>query len=214
MAVLGPGDGGSSTSGSTGNRSGAGTGTGASGKIKPVEIIPIAGGSTITIGGARFPGVTEAEQSGGVNAPTKRTEEGYDYTTRVNREARTASFSGWVKAAGLAALRNLRREKEPFAVAAGHVVMQRAVLEDLQETASQDAQAGAFDVTVEVKEAFQAEAGTSEIKAYASSGKKSGGILSGLHNYFASVGDAAAGQADEAVGQATSSGKKTGSTET
>ena len=105
MAVLGPGDGGSSTSGSTGNRSGAGTGTGASGKIKPVEIIPIAGGSTITIGGARFPGVTEAEQSGGVNAPTKRTEEGYDYTTRVNREARTASFSGWVKAAGLVVLR-------------------------------------------------------------------------------------------------------------
>lgn len=196
MAVLGPGDGGSSTSGSTGNRSGAGTGTGSNSRVKPVEIVPIAGSSSITIGGARFPGATQAEQSGGVNAPTKRTEEGYDYTTRVNREARTASFSGWVKAAGLAALRRLRREKEPFAVSAGHVVMQRAVLEDLQETAPEDAQAGAFEVTVEIKEAFQAQAGTSEVVAFASSGKKSGGIQ---------------GMFDG--GATNSSGKSTGTTE-
>ena len=81
------------------------TGGGGGGQADPVEFVQLTGGPTITIAGASFSGVTEAEQSGGVNAPTKRTEEGYDYTTRVNREARTASFSGWVTSQQLSGLR-------------------------------------------------------------------------------------------------------------
>jgi len=153
---------------------------GGGGAAEPVEFVPLAGGSSITIGGASLRGTTEAEQSGGVNAPTKRTEEGYDYTTRVNREARKASFSGWVLGAELAGLRSLRDKKEPFAVAAGHVVMQRAVLDDLTSTAPKDAKGGAYEVEVDVREVFQAQAGTSNIKAFASTGKKSGGFLSGF----------------------------------
>ena len=158
------------------------TGGGGGGQADPVEFVQLTGGPTITIAGASFSGVTEAEQSGGVNAPTKRTEEGYDYTTRVNREARTASFSGWVTDKQLAELRSLRDEKEPFAVAAGHVVMQRAVLDNLTTTAPKDVKGGAYEVKVDVREVFQAQAGTSQIKAFASTGEKGGGFLSGLGN--------------------------------
>ena len=120
MSSSGPydGSGGYDSIDSSGSSSGGG-GAG-SGSLEAVEFVPLEGSSNITIGGAYLPGTTEAEQSGGVNAPTKRTEEGYDYTTRVNREAREASIDGWVNSAGLQGLRRLRREKEPFAVAAGH----------------------------------------------------------------------------------------------
>ena len=153
---------------------------GGGGAAPPVEFVPLTGGSSITIGGASLRGTTEAEQSGGVNAPTKRTEEGYDYTTRVNREARKASFNGWVLGGELAELRSLRDEKEPFAVAAGHVVMQRAVLDNLTTTAPKDVKGGAYEVEVDVREVFQAQAGTSEVVAFASTGRKGGGFLSGL----------------------------------
>ena len=156
------------------------TGGGGGGQADPVEFVQLTGGPTITIAGASLAGTTEAEQSGGVNAPTKRTEEGYDYTTRVNREARTASFSGWVTDKQLAELRSLRDEKEPFAVAAGHVVIRRAVLDDLTSTAPKDAKGGAYEVEVDVREVFQAQAGTTDIKAFASTGKKGGSFLSGV----------------------------------
>ena len=160
------------------------TGGGGGGQAEPVEFVPLVGGSSITIGGASLQGTTQAEQSGGVNAPTKRTEEGYDYTTRVNREARTASFSGWVTDKQLAELRSLRDEKEPFAVAAGHVVIQRAVLDNLTTTAPKDVKGGAYEVEVDVREVFQAQAGTSNIKAFASTGEKGGGFLSGFADAF------------------------------
>ena len=154
------------------------------GQAEPVEFVPLTGGSSIKIGGASLQGTTEAEQSGGVNAPTKRTEEGYDYTTRVNREARTASFSGWVTRTQLLGLRSLRDEKEPFAVAAGHVVIRRAVLDDLTTTAPKDVKGGAYEVQVDVREVFQAQAGTSKMKAFASTGKKGGSFLSGFADAF------------------------------
>jgi len=58
--------------------------------------------------------------------------------------------------------------------------MQRAVLDNLTTTAPKDVKGGAFEVEVDVREVFQAQAGTSSIKAFASTGKKSGGFLSGF----------------------------------
>ena len=144
---------------------------------KSVEFIPIEGGSNITIGGAQLPGTVELDETGGVNAPTKRTEEGYDYTTRVNREAREATISGWANSGEISGLKRLRAEKEPFAVSAGIVLLQRATLEDLRTTRPQDTKSGAVKVEVTVREAFQAQAGTSTVQAFATSGKKSQGFL-------------------------------------
>jgi hypothetical protein len=58
--------------------------------------------------------------------------------------------------------------------------MQRAVLDNLTTTAPKDVKGGAFEVEVDVREVFQAQAGTSNIKAFASTGEKSGGFLSGF----------------------------------
>ena len=58
--------------------------------------------------------------------------------------------------------------------------MQRAVLDNLTTTAPKDVKGGAYEVEVDVREVFQAQAGTSKMKAFASTGKKGGGFLSGL----------------------------------
>ena len=145
-----------------------------------VEFVPISGASSIIIGGAQLPGTVELDETGGVNAPTKRTEEGYDYTTRVNREAREATITGWANSGEIAGLKRLRAEKEPFAVSAGIVLLQRAVLEDLRTTRPQDTKSGAVKVEVTVREAFQAQSGTSNVVAYASSGKKSPGYMTNM----------------------------------
>lgn len=181
MANIGP-QGGSAGS-STGGGSGGG---GGGGSYKSVEFVPIAGGPTVTVGGSQLPGTVEVEQTGGVNAPTKRTEEGYDYTTRVNRAAREATITGWVNADTLTGLKRLRSEKEPFAVVAGVVVLQRATLDDLTERQSGEYKSGVVEVEISIREAFQAQAGTSNVRAFASSGNKGGGgggILGGLLNF-------------------------------
>jgi hypothetical protein len=144
---------------------------------KSVEFVPIRGSTNITIGGAQLPGTVELDETGGVNAPTKRTEEGYDYTTRVNREAREATITGWAASGDIAGLKRLRSENEPFAVSAGIVLLERAVLEDLRTTRPEDTKMGAVKVEVTVREAFQAQSGTSTVQAFASSGKKSQGMI-------------------------------------
>ena len=53
--------------------------------------------------------------------------------------------------------------------------MQRAVLDNLTTTAPKDVKGGAFEVEVDVREVFQAQAGTSNIKAFASTGERVGG---------------------------------------
>ena len=58
--------------------------------------------------------------------------------------------------------------------------MQRAVLDNLTTTAPKDVKGGAFEVEVDVREVFQAQSGTSKMVAFASTGKKGGGILSGI----------------------------------
>ena len=186
---------------------GSGGGSGGGGSYESVEFVPITGGPTVTIGGAILPGTVQIEQSGGVNAPTKRTEEGYDYTTRVNREARKATISGWVNADVLSGLKRLRSEKEPVAVVAGVVVLQRATLDDLTEKQSGETKSGAVEVQVDIREAFQAQSGTSNVRAFATSGKKSGSWSDRLFSEE---------NANDSLGHfngATSSGTSTGNTD-
>lgn len=161
------------------NGGGAAGGAGG-GSYEAVEFVPIAGISSIRIGGANLPGTVSVKQTGGINAPTKSTEKGYDYTTRVNREARQASITGWIDGDGLAALKRLRYKQEPFTTVAGSIIIANSTLDNLTESQSGDTKGGAVKITADVREVKMAETGTTSVIANASTGKKSGGLFGGV----------------------------------
>lgn len=117
---------------------------------------------TVTIGDIVLKGATSVEDSGGWQTAEKRTEEGYDYQTRVRAEPLEASIEAWVAKDDLPELRELRQQREPVPASVGTVSISRVAVEDLS-VENEPSPTNKERVTVELREQVEATIESAEI---------------------------------------------------
>jgi len=124
---------------------------------------------TVTIDNIVLSGVTRVEGSGGWNAPSKRTEQGFQYDSYVAAEPLEAQVEAWMTDSGLRQLQQLRESSEPFSASVDRVSVTRAKLENLSVVRE-----GGTDshrkVTIQLAEVREASVGTTEISISTPSG--------------------------------------------
>lgn len=126
----------------------------------------------MSIGPATIPGIYQIEDSGGVTAPEKRVEDGFDFTTRVGPEPIEVSISAWVDGADLGSVKTLRAEREPVPVRVGSVSLGQCVLDDLSVD-EEGERYGAYDCTMDLREVQIASTGTATLHVASETGSKS-----------------------------------------
>jgi hypothetical protein len=116
----------------------------------------------ITIDDIELSGVTRVEGSGGWNAPSKRTEEGFEYDSYIDAEPLDAQIEAWVDDVELRRLKSLRDSTDPFPASVDHVNVSLAKLEDLS-IERQGQIKSHRKVTIQLREVREASVGTAEI---------------------------------------------------
>lgn len=116
----------------------------------------------VTIDNIVLSGVTRVEGGGGWNAPSKRTEEGYEYDSYVEAEPLEAQAEAWVDDVELRQLQGLRESSDPFPASIDHVNVPLAKLADLS-IESEGRTKSHRKVTLQLVEIRQASVGTTEI---------------------------------------------------
>ncbi|WP_297884505.1 hypothetical protein [uncultured Halorubrum sp.] len=123
----------------------------------------------VTVGDIVLAGVTRVDGSGGWNAPSKTTEEGFEYDSYVDTEPLSASIEAWVDDSELRELKRLRESTEPFPASVDHVSLDLAKLEDLSVEGEGNIRSHR-KVTIELAEVREATVGTTEISISTPSG--------------------------------------------
>lgn len=137
-----------------------------------IEFVGDEGGSTLQVGPVTVPGVYEYREAGGQNAPTHRTEEGYEFTTRVDAEPVEIYLSAWVRPETLQALRNLRNRSEPYPASFKSMRLPTCTLEGL-DVHEQGETAGAIRVDISIREIQQGRTEKTQLVVLTQTGGKS-----------------------------------------
>jgi len=116
----------------------------------------------VTIDNIVLSGVTRVEGRGGWNAPSKRTDEGYEYDSYVESDPLETQIEAWVDDVELQQLQRLRESSDPFPASVDHVSVPLAKLEDLS-VESQGRRKSHRKATIQLGEIRQATVGTTEI---------------------------------------------------
>lgn len=114
---------------------------------------------------------TESEQSGGQDAPTSPIESGAEITQRNVLEPESGTVTGWTDTQGLSGLQQLYRIREPITITTPEATIPLCVIEEITRT-REGQYVDAFRVTVEWRQIFLAELGTSTITAVTIDGPK------------------------------------------
>lgn len=154
--------------------------------------------STVTIGDVVI-AATEISDGGGWNAPSKRTEEGFEYQSYVRAEPLEASIEGWIAVDDYRALENLRESGEPFPASVGKVSLKKAKLNSLDRT-QQQGTSSHLKVSVTVSEIQEARIETAEISIETESGASLGTAAADTEPSNAQPEDESGGQTEEETG--------------
>jgi len=123
----------------------------------------------VTIGDMVLSGVTSINDSGAWNAPEKRTEQGFQFSTYVRQEPVEVSLEAWVPVEKYRSLQSLRESGEPFPASVGQVSISRAKLEAL-DTSNEAKRDSHYQVSLTIKQITEAEIETAEISIETESG--------------------------------------------
>ncbi|RKS83323.1 hypothetical protein BDK61_2666 [Haloarcula quadrata] len=123
----------------------------------------------VTIGDIVLSGVTSIDDSGAWNAPEKRTEQGFQYSTYVRQEPVEVSLEAWVPVDEYRSLQSLRESGEPFPASVGQISISRAKLESLN-TKNEAKRDSHYQVSITIKQITEAEIETTEISIETESG--------------------------------------------
>lgn len=153
--------------------------------------------TTITIADIAFgdSAIMEVEESGGWNAPEKRSEAGYEYDSFSNREPLEVRVDAWVSEEDYQKLDTLREDTEPFAASIDHVTLTSAKLNDLQTVSRADV-ASHRRVTIEIREVQEADIETAELSIETPSGSM-GSAAEDVEPSFAQPEDGSDGGDDD-----------------
>lgn len=123
----------------------------------------------VTLADVVLSGVTRVEGSGGWNAPSKRTEAGYEYDSYVKSEPLEAQIEAWVNDDELRQLQGLRESSDPIPASVDNAALDLAKLDDLQVT--REGRINSHQkVIVRISEVRQARLGATEISISTPSG--------------------------------------------
>lgn len=114
--------------------------------------------------------VQNAEESGGWNAPEKRTEQGFEYDSYSNAEPIEARFDTWISEEVYEELDALRDDNEPFSASIGHVVLPAAKLVDLSVT-EESSVSSHRRATIEIREVQEAETDEADLQVEVEDGE-------------------------------------------
>lgn len=129
-------------------------------------------GTSQSIAGIPIRGIYRTRTTGGEQAPTKRTEEGYTYTTRVAAEPRRIVVEASITRTALAELQSIRHQGEPFRVAIKGLTLTQCKLVDLKEV-EEGQTPNIIDVSITIEEIQRAQTGTTTLRVRGTTGKKS-----------------------------------------
>jgi|GEM_PF-4257130 len=136
----------------------------------PVSFGPGGGtGTSLRVGPVILENAVKVNESGGINAPSKRTEEGFDWTTKVHAEPRTAEFEAWAEVNDVTSITALRDSGEPISVAFDFVTMGKCKLDDLNIDHERDHPEHVF-VRVRVTEVYTPSTETAILRVSSSDG--------------------------------------------
>lgn len=129
---------------------------------------------TILIGDVPLDGeVVNYNESAGMNAPERKTEKGFSYSSLVDSEPITADIEAWVEPETYGDLSELRDNGEPFEVTVDMFDLGECKLENLE--VNNDASAiSHFNVTIRVKQVQTAETDTATLSVDAGDGEDGG----------------------------------------
>jgi len=114
------------------------------------------------IGDVHVPGVISVNESGGMDAPEKKTEKGFSYTSLVDAEPVQANIDAYVTPETYKKLADLRDADRPFRTKIGLADYGNCKLNDL--SVDQDAsQISHFFVTISITEVIEASSGTATL---------------------------------------------------
>ena len=156
-----------------------------------IEFIQLSGPSTTEIGGVNLEGTVELQEQGGQQAPEKKTDEGYTWTTRVGAEPLVVTVTAYTDSADYAALASLRAERSPIRFESAGASIDTAVIDDLRPTVT-GSEPDTYNTTITVRQVQQGSLVTQGLGAFASSGPQysGGGASSGSPNRETSSFDA------------------------
>ncbi|QLG30182.1 hypothetical protein HUG10_21580 (plasmid) [Halorarum halophilum] len=128
----------------------------------------------IKIGPTYLDGVVGVSERGGMNAPTKRTEVGYSYTSKVRAEPVSVSIEAYVEPTTYGQLTDLRDADRPVPVTVGFVSLGASKVDDIrvEQTATRTSH---YKVTIDVTQVHEAKSGTATLVIDASSGDSGSG---------------------------------------
>lgn len=132
------------------------------------------GGSSMEIGGVTLENVTTARESGGMQAPSKKTEEGFSYASKVGPEPVKATFETYIEPTTYGQLADLRDADEPVSVTVGFVSLGACKVSDISVD-QKASQISHYKVSIKVEEVQEATTGTATLSIDSSSGSSHSG---------------------------------------
>lgn len=126
----------------------------------------------MVIGDVQIDGVVRVTEQGGMNAPEKKTEEGFSYSSQVRADALESTIEAWVTPEEYGQLAELRDADEPFTTNVGEVYLGKAKLEDL-EVNQEASYISHYNINIRVKEVQTASTGEASLSVDSSDGSMS-----------------------------------------
>lgn len=117
---------------------------------------------TVTIGDMVIRGATSASEQGGWNAPSKKVEQGFPFTTFSQQQPKEIQLTAWVSKDEYKQLESLRRGTEPFTATVGDFSLPRAKLSSLEVQSTGDTKSH-YEVTFSLSQVRQAQLEDAEI---------------------------------------------------
>ena len=127
----------------------------------------------VTVAGMVLDGITDVTDTGGVNAPEKKTEQGFSWDSYVDSKPLQVEITAWVPPEQYSALAGLRDQSTPIAASVGQVVLDNAVVEELEVT--NDAETVShYEVSFQLREVKIASTETTNLTIATGNGAASG----------------------------------------
>lgn len=142
----------------------------------PVIENPYYSGQPVIVGGVEVI-TTQSEQESGVDAPTKSMERSAEITQRNVLVPESGTITGAVDSSGLSSLRGLVTRREPITITTPEATVQNCVVANVSRT-REGQHVNKFGVTIDWRQVFIAEIGSTTLEAITGDGKKSKGSSS------------------------------------
>ena len=127
----------------------------------------------ITIDDMTITGVLEVSDTSGMNAPEKKTEQGFSWDSYVDTKPISVSVEALVPTHDYNRLRDLRESEEPVAASLDQVVLEEAVIDDL-EVVSTSEQKSHYEVSFSMREVQVVSSDTTTLTIETGNGETSG----------------------------------------